>query len=205
MYWFHFSVFYSDVQKFLPVTSTFCSPQICGRVRRIPVFKSWMWETYFLWKSAEIWTVDEMWITYELKDKSHFRIWFCLQFVLSDTCDYLSRMWSAKDWNPGDPFQSGANRSVFSSQIDTVRCEIWGCHIGAGCVGCAGVFSRYEWWLVPDIPWGWHLHQHGCVLTNTPAGSTKAIADTDDLIDMTLKYTALTASACSLYPTGVEI
>jgi len=42
-------------------------------------------------------------------------------------------------------------------------------------------------------------------LINTPAGSTNAIANTDDLIDMTLKYIALTASACSLYPIGLDI
>jgi hypothetical protein len=42
-------------------------------------------------------------------------------------------------------------------------------------------------------------------LTNMPAGSTNAIANTDDLIVMTLKYIALAASACSLYPIGVDV
>ena len=157
-----FCFYHSDVQRFLPVTSNFCPPpQSCGRVCHTPIWKSWMWEAYVLWKSMEIWTVDEMWIAYELKGISHFRNWICLQFVLYNTCDYLSRMWSATDSNPDDRFQSGANRSVFSSQIATVCCEIWGYHIRAG---CAGMFSRFEWWLVPDISSDWHLLQHGCIL-----------------------------------------
>ena len=160
MYCFHSSVFITQTSKrFFPLRQLSAPPHM-WKDCRTPLWKSWMWEAYVLWKSVEIWTVGGMWIAYELKGINH-RNWICLQFILYNTCAYLSRMWSATDWNLGDRFQSGANRSVFSSQIGTVRCDIWGCHIRAG---YAGMFSRFEWCLVLGIPWDWHLHQHGCVL-----------------------------------------
>ena len=160
-----------------------------------------MWEAYVLWKSVEIWTVDEIWITYELKGISYFRNWICLQFIFYSTCDYLSRMWSATDWNPDDRFQPGANRSVFS------------CHRHGSLRDLRLSYSCWVYWdvqpfrVVTSAGHPVRLASSSARLhfTNTPAGSTNAIANTDDLIDTTLKYIALTAGACSLYPTGADI